>query len=999
MAIKPIQILIAAKDQASAVFGSVQAKMTALAAAASSFVGVALFTKSVQTAGDLEAALSRVAAAAGGGKEEFEKLKAAAENAGATTKYTASESAGALEELVKAGLSAEQAIAALPGTLALAQAGDIALAESAAHVTSVMAGFNLEASQTGRISDVLALGANSSKSSVDGLGQALSYAAPAAQSLHVPLETTVALLGKMADGGIDASRSGTSLANIMTKFSDPASEFRRELAAIGVTTSNFDQALHQLAASGARGEKAILAVGLNAGPALRSLLNQGMGALDELKNKLQNADGSAAETAKTMGSNLKGALSGLSSSWEALLIKLGEPVLPLVTQTVSALSDRLRAFVSDGTASAFGDVMVKAFQSACDWFLQFFNSIDANTVSARLQSIAKSAGDIFSDIGQKAATAAQGASLAWNLLASGVNTLKTIVYGVGSAITVVLSGCQQLISVVLTGLSKITFGEVSRGFADAAEVIKTSAEATMAAAGALFDKSKEALGSTADSAQAARDAWAGLTDSAGSAVQAQADIADKAKQAAQAMGEQASATAQMGEAAANAAKAQQGVTEATAATSERVKALQAEYDRLVAAGNLQAAAEKMAQIKQATQETSQAAGQAAQAMQGQAKATTQATAAAKSAAQAQNAMTEAAAQSRAQIEAMRAEYRRLIAAGDLQGAAAKMQEIERASAGAAHSAADLAREAEDAAKRLAAAFTAAGIKTRAELANMATQARENFELIRASGQASTQGLAAAWKKAADAAIEAANGVAPAWVRAEAAAHGYSVAVDGAGRASIHAAEQAKQAAQRTIEAYNNLAQAAESSSDRAVSAKEREIEASKRAQKQKEDEAKAYQDHWGTDASGFSRNTAGQTMSAKEPEAIFNQALIRYWGEDMLGSETARKATTLRRQLEYFDKLGITSSPDGSLADMRAELQRLIGVMDQERAARQRASQPQPITPKNNQQASTSTRRLVVNLPNGKTETLENLTANDASAVERVISQLAAAGRTSSSRR
>ncbi|ASM79033.1 hypothetical protein VITFI_CDS3256 [Vitreoscilla filiformis] len=57
---------------------------------------------------------------------------------------------------------------------------------------------------------------------------------------------------------------------------------------------------------GAVGERAILAVGTEAGPALRSLLNQGIGALDELTGKLKNAKGSAAETAAVMGDNLRG---------------------------------------------------------------------------------------------------------------------------------------------------------------------------------------------------------------------------------------------------------------------------------------------------------------------------------------------------------------------------------------------------------------------------------------------------------------------------------------------------------------------------------------------------------------------------------------------------------------------------------------------------------------------------------------------------------------------
>ena len=141
---------------------------------------------------------------------------------------------------------------------------------------------------------VLAKGANATNTSVEGLAQALSYAAPVANSLGLSLETTVAIIGKFADAGIDASRAGTALNSILSQFSNPASKYREELAAAGITTSNFEAALHQLAAAGPAGSKAILAVGQEAGPALRALLNQGMGALDELKTRLDSAAGSAA---------------------------------------------------------------------------------------------------------------------------------------------------------------------------------------------------------------------------------------------------------------------------------------------------------------------------------------------------------------------------------------------------------------------------------------------------------------------------------------------------------------------------------------------------------------------------------------------------------------------------------------------------------------------------------------------------------------------------------
>ena len=275
-----------------------------VASAIAGYFGISAFVGAVKGAADLEAKLSEVKAVSGATAEEMKLLRKAAEDAGAATKFTATEGADALGNLTRAGLSARDAIAALPAVLQLAQAGGIGLAEASEYITKTVMGMGLAFTDAGRVADVLAAGANASNTSVTGLAQALSYAAPVAKSLGLDLEFTVAVIGKFADAGIDASRAGTALNAILSQFKDPASRFRQELAATGIITGNFEQALRQLAKAGPEGQRAILAVGTEAGPALTALLNQGIGALDALKGKLDEARGSAAATAATMEENL-----------------------------------------------------------------------------------------------------------------------------------------------------------------------------------------------------------------------------------------------------------------------------------------------------------------------------------------------------------------------------------------------------------------------------------------------------------------------------------------------------------------------------------------------------------------------------------------------------------------------------------------------------------------------------------------------------------------------
>ncbi len=613
MAIKPIEILIRAKDEFSGMLGSMQAKVAAAAVAIAGFFGITLFSGAVKSAAEFEAAMSRVKAAAGGTDQEFKALKQAAEDAGAATKYTSVQAAEALENLAKAGLNATQAIEALPAVLALAQAGDVDLGTSAEFVTKAVMGMGLAFSDAGRVADVLALGANATNTSVKGLAEALSYAAPTAQSLGLSLETTVAIIGKFADAGIDASRAGTALNSVMSQFSDPASKFRNELAAIGITTGDFNKALHALAASGDRGQKAINAVGMEAGPALKALLNQGMPALDELKAKLDNAAGSAAATAATMEDNLTGGMNSLASAWDTVKNVLGAPVLPALKDGVDQLSGALRGLVSDGTIAKFGESLAEAFRAGIKWARDFFEQIDFKAAVASMQEFAAQAGDTFRSIGEHAAMAGNAAQAAYGVMSAGANAVMAVVYLVGEAFAGVASNIQSGVAIILEGLAKISFGGVSASFKQAAAEIRLSAEATWAASEALGKKSTEAFIDMADNAQTARDGFAGLAKSATDAKptidqssKAIADMATELQKAAEANATAKKATEEK-------AAVDQAAKLAVGENRAAVALLREEYAALVASGNLQGAAEKLKEINLALQGTVPAAKDAAKA--------------------------------------------------------------------------------------------------------------------------------------------------------------------------------------------------------------------------------------------------------------------------------------------------------------------------------------------------------------------------------------------------
>lgn len=431
------------------IFGRAKGAILALGAALGvAFVAgkiKAFFADAVGGAADFEAQLSTVKAVSGASAEEMEKLRAAAEKMGAETKYNATEAAQGLENLARAGLDANESIEALPSVLALAQGNGIELAEAASYITQAASGMGLAMGESARVADVLAKAASSANTDIQGMGQALAYAAPTAASLGLTIEETAAYIGKFADAGIDGSRAGTALNNMMAQFANPASTFKRELSAIGIRTTDFNQAIRELAAAGPKGQAAINALGMEAGPAFKALLGQGIGALDELTAKLENASGFAGEQAAEMGNNLKGAFDELSSAWDAVKQQIGAPILDPLKEKIKELAGVISGLVDSGKVEALGKAIADTFSKGADAVIRFVKEFDFGALVDRMTG----AFETLSGAGRTLSVVWNGAGLAFN-------TVKSALAGVALVISHVVEAAVQAghgIVAVLTTVS------------------------------------------------------------------------------------------------------------------------------------------------------------------------------------------------------------------------------------------------------------------------------------------------------------------------------------------------------------------------------------------------------------------------------------------------------------------------------------------------------------------------------------------------------------------
>lgn len=200
-------------------------------------------TEFVGAGADFEEGMSQVAATMGmspeeiaAGSEAFETLKQAAKDAGASTKFSATESAEALNYLALAGYDAEKASDALPAVLNLAAAGGLDLAYASDLATDAMAALGIEASQESltEFGDKMARTASKANTSVAQLGEATLTVGGTAKGLAGGVTELNTSLGVLANRGIKGAEGGTALRNIILSLSAPTDKAAKQMKALGL---------------------------------------------------------------------------------------------------------------------------------------------------------------------------------------------------------------------------------------------------------------------------------------------------------------------------------------------------------------------------------------------------------------------------------------------------------------------------------------------------------------------------------------------------------------------------------------------------------------------------------------------------------------------------------------------------------------------------------------------------------------------------------------------
>lgn len=377
---------IGANDEASAVIDNVTEKAQSWAnstfAAAIGTLGVtAGVTDTINTYKDFQATMSEVEAIAGATEAEMNDLTENAKHYGATTKFTATESAEAFKYMAMAGWKVSEMQDGIGGILNLAAAAGEDLGTTSDIVTDALTAFGYQASDATHFADVLAKASSSSNTDVSKMGETFKYVGSMAGALGYSIEDVGIAAGLMANAGLKSSMAGTSMNQIFTRLSTNTNGARDAISELGVEFYNSDGSardwldvmteLRDATADFTDEQKTNLAntvAGTSAQKGLLAILNAEDDTYTDLVESIYNADGAAQSMADTMLNNLAGSITLFQSALEGVKDTLGERTEPYLRSAIDGLtelmpdaSEKINAFMNSF------DLAVKKMTSSDEW--------------------------------------------------------------------------------------------------------------------------------------------------------------------------------------------------------------------------------------------------------------------------------------------------------------------------------------------------------------------------------------------------------------------------------------------------------------------------------------------------------------------------------------------------------------------------------------------------------------------------------------------------------
>ena len=353
------------------------------------------YMECVEVAGNFEQAMSAVEAIANSNTSEMAALTAEAKELGATTKFTAQQSANAMEYMAMAGWDAREMLNGMDGVINLAAAAGEDLAQVSDIVTDNLSAFGLKASDTAHFADVLAAAAANSNTNISIMGETFKSSSSVAGALGYSIEDVAVMVGLMANNSVKGSRAGTALRNIFNGLLGGVTLTAKAFGELDYSAVNSDGSMKGLMETvedlrgyfsqmteAERVNNAMAIAGMRGYNGLLAILKATDQDFQSLYASINNCNGAAERMAKVKLDNLNGDITLANSAMEALQSTIGEqfnPELRELTQLKTELLNGLNDFIIEspsltkglmagaGAAMALGTAIVGANTAMKVW--------------------------------------------------------------------------------------------------------------------------------------------------------------------------------------------------------------------------------------------------------------------------------------------------------------------------------------------------------------------------------------------------------------------------------------------------------------------------------------------------------------------------------------------------------------------------------------------------------------------------------------------------------
>ena len=286
---------------------------------------------------DFEKANSKLAGILGVTKNEIKDMEAAARQLGATTVYSAAQVTGLQIELAKLGFAKDQILQMEAAVLKFAKAVDTDLSRASAFAGAALRIFNKDASETESVLATFAVATTKTALDFSKLEASLSTVGPVANSFGLSIEDTTALLGMLANAGFDASSAATATRNIILNLCDANGDLAKALGQPVRNATDLAAGLKKLNAEGVDLAQALELTDKRSVAAFSTFLNQADN-ITALRDSITGVTGDFRQMSETMGDNVAGAMAGLKSAAEELVLKISSGTNGPIKDLIKALT-------------------------------------------------------------------------------------------------------------------------------------------------------------------------------------------------------------------------------------------------------------------------------------------------------------------------------------------------------------------------------------------------------------------------------------------------------------------------------------------------------------------------------------------------------------------------------------------------------------------------------------------------------------------------------------